>query len=158
MAPVGPVVRELAVNAVLGGVPPAEAAEMLGVGERSVWRWLGAWRRAGDAGLETAPRSGRPPKLTGAQAAQVLGWLDRSATEFGFVTERWTARRVGSVIGRRFGVRMNVRYLNDWLRRRRISPQVPETRPRERDPAAIAAWVADLWPRIKKRSSPATGG
>lgn len=152
MALAGPVIREAVVNVVLNGASPAEAAEMLGVGERSVWRWLGRWRQMGAAGFENARRSGRPPKLTDAQSDQVLSWLDRSATDFGFVTERWTARRVASVIDRRFGVRMNVRYLNDWLRRRRITPQIPETRPRERDQLLIDAWVAEQWPRIKKKS------
>jgi transposase len=149
-----PLLRQLAVSMVLDGEPPEEVADTLHVGERSVWRWLAAWRADGSAGLISRPRSGRPPKLSDAQAQQVLAWIHdgRSATEFGFVTERWTAPRVAELIRRCFGVRMNARYLNDWLRRRgQITPQVPQRQPRERDQRVIDAWVAHDWPRIKKR-------
>src|SRR6266498_916262 len=68
-------------------------------------------------------------------SSDLLNWLSHaSPCDFGFVTERWTAPRVALLIERRFGVRMNHRYLNDWLRHRGgITPQVPERRPRERD-------------------------
>ena len=80
-----------------------------------------------------------------------MSWLGRGARDFGFTTELWTAPRVTELIERRFGVRMNHRYVSDWLARRRITPQVPERRPRERDEGAIRAWVARDWPAIKKK-------
>ena len=143
--------RRLAVTMALDGEAPEQVAEVLDVSARSVWRWLSAWRERGDIGLETRPGWGRPPKLSDAQATQVLGWLEQSPCDFGFATERWTAPRVAAVIESRLGVRMNHRYLNDWLARRGFTPQVPERRPRERDEAAIRAWVARQWPAIKKK-------
>ncbi|HEX8905381.1 MAG TPA: winged helix-turn-helix domain-containing protein [Longimicrobiaceae bacterium] len=143
--------RRVAVALALDGEAPEQVADVLRVSERSVWRWIRAWREGGDAGLETRPGWGRPPKLTGAQAARVLGWLDRSPCDFGFATERWTAPRVAAVIEARLGVRMNHRYLNAWLRARGITPQVPPRVPRERDQAAIDAWVRDVWPAVKKK-------
>ena len=142
--------RRLAVALALDGEAPEQVADVLRVSERSVWRWLRAWREGGDAGLATRPGWGRPPKLTGAQAARVLGWLDRSPCEFGFATERWTAPRLAAVMEGRLGVRMNHRYVSDWLARRRFTPQVPERRPRERDEGAVRAWVDRDWPAIKK--------
>jgi transposase len=147
-------VRRLAVSMFLDGDPPDVVAETLGVSERSVWRWAARWRgrgRAGDAALATRPGRGRPPKLTARQAGQVLRWVERSPCAFGFATERWTAPRLAAVVAERLGVRLNHRYLNDWLRRRGVTPQVPPRVPRERDDAAVAAWVADVWPGIKKR-------
>ena len=59
---------------------------------------------------------------------------------------------MASLIERRWGVRMNHRYLNDWLwRHGRVTPQVPERRPRERDEGAIRRWIDGRWPLIKKR-------
>ena len=81
----------------------------------------------------------------------VLHWLDRRPTEFGFVTERWTAPRVASVIRHRLGVSMNPRYLNTWLRERGITPQVPPRLARERDESVIAHWLTHTWPGIKKK-------
>lgn len=142
----------MAVMLALEGEPPEQVADVLGVSERSVWRWLGAFHSHGDAGLLTRPGQGRPPKLSDAQARRVLGWLEQSPCAFGFVTERWTAPRVAFLIARHFDVRMNHRYLNDWLwRHGRITPQVPERRARERDEGAIRQWVEGRWPLIKKR-------
>lgn len=151
--------RRSAVLMVLNGDPPQAVADLLDVSERSVWRWLHRWRRRGrlgDAGLATRPGRGRPSKLTARQATQVLRWVERSSCAFGFATERWTAPRLAAVIAERLGVRMNHRYLNDWLRRHGITPQVPPTVPREKDPELIAQWVGQAWPAIKKRRGTAT--
>jgi transposase len=147
-------VRLLAVRLVLEGEAADEVALRLNVSERSVWRWLGRWRRRGrlgDGALAVRPGRGRPPKLDPSQAARVLRWLDGRATDFGFVTDRWTAPRVASLIESRLGVRMNHRYLNDWLRRRGITPQVPPRQARERDEGVIGAWLSHTWPGIKKK-------
>ena len=152
-------VRRLAVAMVGGGDTPEQVADTLEISERSVWRWLSRWRhrgRLGDAGLATRPGRGRPPKLTGPQAAQVLRWVRKSPCDFGFATERWTAPRVAAVVEQRLGVRMNRRYLNAWLAVRGITPQVPPRRARERDQGVIDAWLADEWPAVKKK--PSTGG
>jgi transposase len=147
-------VRRIAVELVQEGEPPAEVAAVLGVGERSVWRWLATFRACGATGLATRARSGRPPKLTPGLGGRVLSWVDRSPGEFGFATERWTARRLAAVLERDAGVAVNRRYLSDWLARHGVTPQLPQRVPRERDGLAVAAWVRDRWPAVKKR--PAT--
>jgi transposase len=143
--------RRLAVDMAAGGDTPEEVADVLRISERSVWRWLGLVRRQGLAALTTRSGQGRPPKLTDKEAGQVLGWLARSPCDFGFATERWTSPRVTALIERFFGVRMNHRYVSDWLRRRGITPQVPERIPRERDERVIRHWIAHQWPMIKKK-------
>jgi putative transposase len=148
-------VRRIAVGLVEAGEEPAVVAAIVGVAERSVWRWLSGWRRGGDAALATRARSGRPPKLTPAVGGALLRWLERSATEFGFATERWTARRLAAVLARERGVGVNRRYLSDWLDRHGVTPQLPQRVPRERDEAAVAAWVRERWPAIKKTSATA---
>jgi transposase len=140
---------------VLDGDNPADVADFLNVSERSVWRWLSRWRtrgRLGDAALAVHPGRGRPAKLTGLQARQVVHWVKHdSPCNFGFITERWTARRVAAVIEERFGVAMNQRYLNRWLRWRGITPQIPPRVPRERNDALVASWCHHTWPGIKKK-------
>ena len=152
--------RRLAVSMVLDGELPAEVADVLQVSERSIWRWIDRWRRRGrlgDAGLALRPGRGRPAKLTGLQAREVLRWIKHgSSCDFGFVTDRWTAPRVAAVIEDRLGVVMNPRSLNRWLGWRGITPQIPPRAPRERDDAVIAAWLHHAWPGIKKKPSTAT--
>jgi transposase len=145
--------RRLAVERVLDGYDVPEVAAFVGVAPFSVRRWVAAYERDGERGLTAVPPSGRPRRLTDDQEARVLSWLEREPGEFGFVTRRWTAPRLAAVIDREFGVRFNHRYVNDWLARRRVTPQVPARSARERDPALVDWWLRREWPRIKKRPS-----
>jgi transposase len=149
-------IRLLAMLRLADGWSRQDVCDFLGVSGRSVNRWSRNLRELGPVGLVNRPRCGRPPKLTDGRAATVLSWLTRSACDFGFATERWTAPRVAAVIEQRWGVRFNARYLNDWLGRRGVTPQMPQRQPRERDQAAIDAWVRHQWPRVKKRRATCT--
>jgi transposase len=155
-APIAEQVRILALLRWSQGWTQEEVAEFLGVHPRTVRRWRSRLRREGEAGLANRPRSGRPPKLSAAQTEQVLGWVERNPREFGFVTQRWTARRLTAVIADAFGVQLNGRYLNDWLRRHGVTPQIPQRQPHERDPLLVEAWVRHQWPRIKKKPATCT--
>jgi transposase len=143
--------RRLAVRRVADGYSTQEVADFLGVDPSTVRRWLASFRARGDAGLVARPVAGRPGKLTSTQEKVALRWLTESPMHHGFETELWTAARLGQLIREEFGVGLNPRYLSTWLRERGFTPQKPERVPRERDPAAIAAWLESDWPRIKKR-------
>ena len=146
--------RRLAVERVDEGYTQVEVADAFGVSCRSIRRWVAADRDGGTDALLTKARPGRPPKLSEKRAAQLLLWLqERSPCDFGFPTERWTAPRVAELVERRFGVHMNHRYLNDWLRRHGITPQIPARVARERDEVAVQRWVARVWPWVKKKPS-----
>jgi transposase len=144
----------IGVARVLDGWGPQEVAELLGVNVSSVCRWVERFSRGGWAGPCPTPVSGRPPELTERRADRVLSWVrERRPQDLGFAADsgsHWTARRVAAVVERRFGARFNPRYLNDWLSRHGISPQLPQRVPRERDQAAIARWLARDWPAIKR--------
>lgn len=142
--------RRLAVKRVLSGYSQVEVAKFLGVTTRSVARWMKAYRDNGNAGLDAKPQPGRPRKLTPKQEHEVLGWIVRSPTDFGFPTELWTAPRVAALIEKKFGITFHARYINHWLALRRITPQKPTQQARERDEEEILRWVEKEWPRIKK--------
>lgn len=143
--------RRLAIQRVLEGYAVDEIAEFLDVSPRTVWRWLALYHGEGSEGLAARPAPGRPRKLTSTQEKIALRWLHDDPTEHGFPTELWTAPRLAQLIEQEFGIRLNPRYLNVWLRDRGFTSQKPQRRARERNPAAIAAWLATDWPRIKKR-------
>lgn len=143
--------RLLAVKRVLDGYPIEEVADFLGVHRTTVSRWVAAFRTQGTAGLSVGASPGRPRKLTTTQEKVVLRWLSDDPTEHGFPTALWTAKRLGQLIERELAVTFNPRYLSAWLRDRRLTPQKPQRVPRERDPKAIAEWLASDWPRIKKK-------
>jgi transposase len=143
--------RCLAVRRILEGYSIDEVAEFLDVQPRSVKRWMHVFRDGGWQGLAALPVSGRPCKLTSTQEKIVLRWLSDSPTEHGFPTELWSAPRLGQLIWEEWGIQFHPRYLPDWLRQRGLTPQKPQRVPRERNPEAIAAWLATEWPRIKKK-------
>lgn len=143
--------RLLAAQRVTEGYSAEEVAEFLGIDPRSVRRWVAAFRREGCAGLVARPAAGRPPKLTRSQEKVIRRWLADKPTVHGFPTDLWTGPRVALMIRQEFGVELNPKYMTAWLRRRGFTPQKPHRVPRQRDPEAIAAWLASDWPRIKKK-------
>jgi transposase len=143
--------RRLAVHRVLDGLSLEEVADFLGVEARSVRRWMQSFRRHGWAGLAADRPCGRPGKLSRTQEKIVLRWLADPATDFGFPTELWTAARIAELIEDEWGITFNARYLPCWLKARGYSCQKPERVPRERNEEVIAAWVAEDWPRLKKK-------
>jgi transposase len=141
----------LAVRRVEDGYSIGEVAEFVGVDPRTLRRWVAAFRRYGAAGLAAQPVPGRPPKLTPTQEKIVGRWLADNPTEHGFATELWSAPRLALLIEQEFDIRFHPDYLTAWLRRRGYTPQKPRRVHRERNDAVIARWLAQDWPRIKKR-------
>lgn len=145
--------RYLAVRRILEGASVEEVADFLEVQPRSVQRWWKVFSEKGWAGLAARGKVGRPRKLTPTQEKIVLRWLHDQPTAFGFDTELWTCRRLAQLIEEEWDIRLNPRYLARWLRARGLTPQKPLRIPRERQPEVIAQWLAQDWPRIKKKRS-----
>lgn len=150
--------RRLAVDRVRSGYSQQETADFLGVAKSSVSHWMKLYRKRGDRGLAAKARPGRPRKLTKRQERTVLGWFAKPATKFGFATELWTAGRVAKLIRQKWGVKFHPRYVSAWLAKRRVTPQKPRRKPRERDDQAIGDWLHNDWPLIQNallKSAPA---
>jgi transposase len=144
--------RLLAVQRVSEGYSSEEVADFLGVDPRSVRRWLADFRQHGAAGLAARPILGRPSKLTTTQEKIVGRWLADNPTDHGFPTELWTAPRLALLVEEEWAVHFNPHYLCAWLRQRDYTPQLPRRVPRERDAREIARWLAQDWPRIKRKA------
>lgn len=144
--------RLKAVTLLKKGLLPGEIAGRLGVDRRSVHRWLRAYRERGTDGLSPVPASGRPPKLKPDDRERLSRMLLEGATAFGYPTDLWTGPRIVDLIRRRFRVTYHPNHISRLLRSLGFSPQKPERRARERDEAAIRAWVRNEWSRVKKTS------
>jgi transposase len=143
--------RMCAVDLFEQGVIPAEIARQLGVSHQIVSDWRTAWRQSGRDALRAAGRAGRPPKLSSDQLAEVEAALANGAAANGYTTDLWTLPRVAEVIERLSGVTYHpghvwyiVRDRLDWTWQR------PARRAVERDDAALARWVKQRWPHLKK--------
>jgi transposase len=133
------------------GVAQAEVARELGVTRQSVSRWHADWKRGGAQALKAAGRAGRLPRLSDVQLAQVERVLRQGPRANGFASDLWTLDRVVAVIESETGVRYHPGHVWKLLRDKLgWSRQRPARRAAERDDEAIALWVAQDWPRIKR--------
>jgi transposase len=136
-----------------GQLTRAEIARRLGISRRTVCAWSKQLKDSpeGLKALKSRPRSGRPSRLSDEQWRRLLESLERGALEAGFQTDRWTLDRIRTVIRRLFGVTYHAHYLGDRLRALGWSPQIPAVVAVERDEELVLAWLAQDWPRIKKK-------
>jgi transposase len=143
--------RRLAVQRLAEGYSCQEVADFLGTDPRSVRRWAATFAHQGDSGLAARPVPGRPAKLTATQEKIVRHWLADNPIEHGFATELWTSPRLAQLIQQEWDIDFHPDYLSTWLRLHGYTPQKPRRVARERDDEAVARWLAQDWPRIKKR-------
>lgn len=139
------------------GKTQAEVAHTLGVSAESASRWYEAWRAGGRAALAGAGRAGRLPRISDEQLGDIVAALKKGPRAHGFSTDLWTLARVAEVVEATTGVRLGQTQTWELLRRRLgWTRQRPARRALERNDEAIANWVANEWPRIKK--VPGAGG
>ncbi len=134
-----------------GQMSQRQIARHLGVSRQTVNRWVRQLETGGREALRHRCPPGRKPHLDASQWQQVLEMLQQGAQSAGFVTERWTLRRIEQVIWQKFKVRYHVAYLSVRLRQLGWSPQKPAVYARERNEALVQAWLQSDWPRIQKK-------
>jgi transposase len=135
----------------------AEVARRVGVSHQIVSEWRAAWQRAGRAALRGAGRAGRRPKITDDQRAQVESVLAQGAEANGYTADLWTLPRVAEVIERVTGQVYHPGHVWHILREQLgWTWQRPARRAVERDDEAIARWVKQRWPQIKKGHAAST--
>jgi transposase len=138
------------------GMTQAEAALAVGVHRQTVNIWQQRYREQGEDGLldgrRVSPRRGQG-RLTEDEARRVRDWIaegtpDRLELPFAL----WTSRAVRELIERRSGKRLGLSTVQLYLRRWGLTPQKPLVRAKQRQPAAIAAWLETAYPAIAKRA------
>ena len=143
--------RKRAARMFARGATQADVARELEVSRQSVSRWYADWQRGGTTALKAAGRAGRMPRLSEAQLGRVDRALRQGPRAHGFATDLWTLDRVAAVIEATTGVRYHRGHVWKLLRDKMgWSRQRPARRAVERNDEAIAHWVAEEWPRIKR--------
>jgi transposase len=144
--------RNRAVRAVLGGMSQAHAARAFGVHPNAVNRWIKRYRQGGWAGLAER-RRGRPAgeqaALTQGQQQEVIVLVRESTPDqLGLAGYLWTREAVAELISRRYGVRLARTTMGAYLRGWGFSPQKPQHRALEQNPAAVRRWLTTDYPAI----------
>ena len=146
--------RTRTVTAVRGGMTQTAAARVFAVHRSAVNRWCQAAADGPDA--LTPRRRGRKPTggpLTPGQVAVLLDAIrNRHPDDLGLTDALWTREAVGEYAAARFGVRRSRWVWGRWLRRHGLTPQRPARRAYQQDPADLARWRAEVYPRIKAQA------
>jgi putative transposase len=106
-----------AVDRVMSGTPVAQVARDTGVTIQSLYRWIAAYRAAGDDGLAARPMPGRSPKLSPAQESELMRLLRRGPQANGYPFRRWEAWVIGSLIAREFEISYHPDHIRSLLGR-----------------------------------------
>lgn len=149
--------RKLAIKRVIkDGERPSKVMAALDMCRTTIYRWIRAFKKRGDAGLTGTKATGRPPKLSPRQKRQVLRWMNgRDPRQYGFDFGLWTRKIVAQLVKERFDVDLGVTAVGRLLAELGITPQKPLRRAYERDPVAIDKWKHEEYPRLKKRAKKA---
>ncbi|ODS42014.1 MAG: hypothetical protein MSIBF_01305 [Candidatus Altiarchaeales archaeon IMC4] len=132
------------------GKKNSEIAEFFGVHPASVSRWLTTHKRQGEEALKSVKGTGRCPKLTLEKLNQLLEYLKKPATEYGFQTPLWTCKRVKHAIWKEFHEEFTEVGVWKLLGRFGLTNQKPERRAIEQDSKEVKRWVKEDWPKIQK--------
>ena len=132
------------------GMDAEQVAKCLRVSTKSAYQWRRRWRAGGEAALASKGPGGNACKLDQAQLARLRAALDLGPAVYGWKQDqRWTLARATALIARLFHVHYTLRGASYLLHRIGYSPQVPAHRAAERDEAAIAAWRAETWAKVR---------
>lgn len=143
-------IRRRAVRRVKEGEAPGEVIKSYGLCRTTIYKWLKAERRGGEAALTARKHPGRRPALAPRQKLQVRRWINgKDPRQYGFDFGLWTRQIVGALIAQKFGVRMGVTAVGRLLAEVDITPQKPLRRAYERDPVAIERWKTTVFPRLR---------
>ena len=131
------------------GIKPVQVACQLRVSAKSAYQWRRRWR-AGGLAAPASGGAGGACRLDERQLTRLRAALDAGQAAYGWdEDQRWTLARAAALIARLFHVRYTLRGTSYLLHRMGFSPQVPPFRAAERDEAAIAAWRAGTWAKVR---------
>ena len=155
-APGQAALRNRAVRAVLDGMTQAQAARVFGVHHNAVYRWIKRCREGGFQGLAEQRRGRRPGEqaaLTEPQQQELIALVRESTPDqLGLAGFLWTRDAVAELISQRYGLLLARTTVGAYLRGWGFSPQRPQRRALEQNPAAVRRWLAETYPAVRARA------
>jgi transposase len=128
------------------------ASQAVGVSERTVRQWVSYRRKHGLAALvrdERGRQTGQGRILSSAQEKAIRrSILDRTPDQLKLPFALWTRKAVGQLIQRRYGLRLPVRTLGEYLKRWGFTVQKPVQKALEQKPTAVRRWLRQEYPAL----------
>jgi transposase len=149
--------RLLALALVLEGSSREEAARVAGMDRQTLRDWVHRYNAEGLPGLRDRRRSGRKPRLTPAQEAELATAVDQGPDPDRDGVVRWRRVDLRALIETRFAVRLHERSVGKVLRRPGFARLSVRPRHPKADEAAQEAFkkASPTWWRRRFPSTPA---
>jgi transposase len=143
--------RKRAVSSVQDWQSPEIVFKALGICRSTMYGWLARYRDGGWSGLDARKRGGRKPKLD----AKEMQWIYKTVTEknplqLKFTFALWTAKMIGQVIDKRFGVKLSKSSVCRLLAQLGLTPQRPVWRAYQQRPEQVENWLVEEYPGIRE--------
>lgn len=144
-------VRQRAVLAVIEeGLPVTVVARAYGTDRVTLYRWLVRYETDGTGGLRRRPTAGRPRKLDALDPKSLRQIVLAPASQYGYETNFWTARRLIQVVHSEFCVSLSKRTVLRRLHEAGLSYQKPEREYFELSENERQEWIRTEVPRIRR--------
>jgi transposase len=149
--------RMLALALVLEGSSREDAARHAGMDRQTLRDWVHRYNAEGLAGLRDRPRSGRKPRLTPEQGAELAAVVERGPDADRDGVVRWRRIDLKALIKTRYDVELHERSVGKLLHRLGFARLSVRPRHPLSDPAAQAAFkkASPIWWRKRCPSTPA---
>jgi transposase len=147
----------LALALVLEGCSRETAARHTGMDRQTLRDWVHRYNAEGLAGLRDRPRSGRKPRLTPGQEAELAAAVERGPDPERDGVVRWRRVDLQALIEARFAVRLHERSVGKVLRRLGFARLSVRPKHPKADEAAQQAFkkASPRWSRRRCPSTPA---
>jgi transposase len=133
------------------GMSCLEVSHLLGDAPRTVQYWIRRFEEQGLAGLSEGERSGRPPRLSEDQLAQVGDALRQSPQALGVEGGIWDGNGLAYFLKKQFNVSLGVRQCQNMFRQLGFRLRKPRPLIAQADPAQQKAYKKT--PRRPKKGS-----
>lgn len=146
--------RYRALHMVRSGATQAAVAEALQVSRQAVNYWCQRAKKQGDESLKKRKRGNQKgPWLQGAQAATIVNIIrDRRPEQVKLPFALWTREAVQRLIEERYGIKLAIRTMTDYLTRWGFTVQKPVVRAYERNEKSVQRWLEIEYPAIVARA------
>jgi transposase len=142
--------RKRAIARVHEGESPSEVARVFGIGQRTIYSWIALYRNGGWDALNARKRGGRPSLLDGKKMKWVYDTVvDKNPLQMKLPFALWTAKIIGGVIEKKFGIALSKASVCRLLSQLGITPQRPIWQAYQQKPEAVEKWLKTEYPKIR---------
>jgi transposase len=150
------ILRNRGISLIKSGLKKSAVAALLGTNKFTVSRWWSGYKAAGVSVLDDKKRgaiSENCMRLTNAQGLTIQKLItDKYPEQYKLPFALWTRKAVKELILREFGIDLAITTVGYYLRRWGFTPQKPQKRAYEQNPAKVKRWLSEQYPAIKVRA------